>query len=70
MAIMEVKYYTVDQIAETLSIGTRSVMNLVRSGELPAYQFRSEVRIRPGDFDKFLQQARIKADSANREIGQ
>jgi excisionase family DNA binding protein len=30
------QYLTIEQVSETLNLGTRAVMNMVRRGELPA----------------------------------
>jgi len=55
------QYLTIEQITETLNLGTRAVMNLVRRGELPSYRFGDQIRIDAGDLAKFIEASRVQA---------
>jgi excisionase family DNA binding protein len=70
MAIMETKnqYLTIPQITETLNMGSRAVMNLIRRGELPAHKFGAEIRVRVDDFSSFLEKSKVRSEGACRAI--
>ena len=59
MAIMETKYYTLEQITITLNMGSRAVMNLIRRGELPSYRFGTKIRVKVDDFASFLEKSKM-----------
>jgi excisionase family DNA binding protein len=58
---MDIKnqYLTIEQISETLNLGTRATMNLIRRGELPALKVGSAVRIRQDHFNEFLERSKM-----------
>lgn len=49
---------TAAQVAALLSVSTKWVYELARSGELPAVRIRAAVRFRPEDIDAWVQAAR------------
>jgi len=59
---MKTKFLDPEEIAEDLSIKRRAVMALVRKGELPAYRFNSEVRVKQNDLETFVEKSKIKEE--------
>lgn len=52
---------TVEETAERLSISKMSVYRLIKTGELKAFKFRTQIiRIEEKDLDEFLKEKRIK----------
>lgn len=51
----EVKFYTVDTLAERLAVSERTIRRMIKRGQVRAYQFGSALRIAPDDVEKFLQ---------------
>ncbi len=54
----------VAEAAKYLGISTRSVFDILISGELPSYRFtdRGRYRIDPADLDAWVQSKRVEAD--------
>lgn len=53
------KYYDVKGVAELLGLSIHIVYRLVRSGELPAYQFSGAKRISEDDLLKYIESHRL-----------
>ncbi len=62
---MENDFLTVKQIAEKLQVKTFTVLEWIRSGELPAYRIgKREYRVKVKDFEQYLKDRRVdKQDS-------
>jgi excisionase family DNA binding protein len=52
------RFYTVAQISDLLSVSTRSVRRWIAAGELLAHRFRRQVRVAEIDLLTFLQRHR------------
>lgn len=50
------KFYTVDQVADALSVSPRSVRRWIKSGKLVAHRFGGAVRIAANDLKAFIAQ--------------
>jgi excisionase family DNA binding protein len=59
MVAMSTRYLSIYEITEKLSLSARMVMSLIRKGDLPAYRFGQEIRIKESDFEKFIQKSRF-----------
>jgi len=55
---MENKFYTPQDIAETLKVAYMTVYRWIRAGKLKAYKIQKQYRIKKEDFDKFLEGAK------------
>lgn len=49
------RFFTVSQIAELLSVSTRSVRRWIAAGELLAHKFSRQVRVSEADLRTFLE---------------
>jgi excisionase family DNA binding protein len=50
----EIKFFTISEVAERLSVSQRSVFRWIRSGDLKVHRFGALVRIGEGDLRQFL----------------
>ena len=63
---MREKYLSPIEIAEDLDLTVKAVMCLIRKGELPAYRFNHEIRVRADHFKDFVNKAKIQEVSHGR----
>ena len=49
---------TTKEVAEDLGLSTRTVLDLIHTGELPAYRIRRNWRIRRSDLEKWVDSKR------------
>jgi excisionase family DNA binding protein len=54
---VSVRFVTIADVAETLSISTRQALGLVSSGELPAIKIGKAWRIETTELEAFIQRA-------------
>lgn len=54
------QYYSTKQIAETLNVNIITVRRWINKGVLPAIRLEKVLRIRKVDFEKFIEQRRVK----------
>ncbi len=60
---LQQRFMTVEQIAKDLSVSEDFVRGLIRSGELPAYRVgKKEYRVKIDDYERFLEERKIKRD--------
>lgn len=52
----EIKYYTVEEIAEGLNVSKRTVYRFMQSGKLHAVKIGQNWRISKQDFDNFMEE--------------
>jgi excisionase family DNA binding protein len=50
----EIKFFTIAEVGERLSVSQRSVFRWIRSGDLKVHRFGALVRISEGDLRQFL----------------
>lgn len=50
---LEKDYYTIYEVAALLNFHHNTVRRMIKSGELPAKQFKREWRIRKSDLEQF-----------------
>jgi excisionase family DNA binding protein len=56
------KFYKVEEIAEILNIGARSIRVLIVSGEMKAHKIGGEYRISQEQFEEYLNQSLVGND--------
>ena len=54
------QYYSTKQIAEMLNVNILTVRRWVDKGILPAIKLERVLRVRKVDFEKFIEQRRVK----------
>ena len=54
------EYYSTRQIAKMLGIKTITVRRWIVKGILPAFMLDKEYRIKKADFDKFMNERKVK----------
>lgn len=54
------EYYSTRQIAKMLGIKTITVRRWIAKGILPAFILDKEYRIKKADFDKFMNERKVK----------
>lgn len=50
---------TTKEVAEKLKVTQKTIRNLIESGELPAYRFGRDYRIKEEDFEEYLKQSKV-----------
>jgi len=53
-----IKLFTIEEVAETLNVSSRTVRRLIESGALPVHRLGRLVRIADGDLATFLAASR------------
>ena len=53
---------TIKEVAERLKVSERTIRNWIEKGELIAYRFGLQYRIKPEDLDTFIQKSKVKGD--------
>lgn len=59
---MEGRWLTVEDIAKDLDIKEDTIRGWIRDKKLPAYRVGREYRIKPVDYERFLEQRRTTDD--------
>lgn len=54
------EYYSTRQIAKMLGIKTITVRRWIAKGVLPAFMLDKEYRVKKSEFDKFLEERKVK----------
>lgn len=62
------EYYSIDEVAEILSVSVKSVRRLVASGELEAIRVSNLYRISQSAFDQFVSQNTAKAKEPSKTV--
>lgn len=55
-------FLSVEEVAKRLSLKEETIRTYIREGLLDAYRFGNVLRIRIDDFERFVQERRIKRD--------
>ena len=55
-------FLSVEEIAKRLGLKEETIRTYIREGSLSAYRFGNVLRIRVDDFEKFVEERRIKRD--------
>jgi len=55
-------YITLPEVSRQLKISYRKIMQFVRHGYLPAFNFQGEYRVDSRDLTRFIQQSKIKGE--------
>ena len=50
---------TTKEVAEKLKVTQKTIRNLIESGELPAYRFGRDYRIKEEDFDEYITLSKV-----------
>lgn len=53
------KMYTVSDIAEMLTVSDRTVRNFIENGELIAYRFGREYKVKETDLKAFIENSKV-----------
>jgi excisionase family DNA binding protein len=51
-------FFTIETLAQYLSLSERTVRDMLKSGEIPSYKIGGARRIDPDDVDRFLEARR------------
>ena len=54
------EYYSTRHIAKSLNVNILTVRRWIEKGTLPAYKINKDYRIKKVDFDRFLQERRVR----------
>lgn len=55
-------FFSVEEIAKRLGLKEETIRTYIREGLLNAYRFGNVLRIRVDDFEKFVQERKIRRD--------
>jgi excisionase family DNA binding protein len=55
-------FLSVEEVARRLSLKEETIRTYIREGSLNAYRFGNVLRVRVDDFEKFVQERRIRRD--------
>jgi excisionase family DNA binding protein len=55
---------TLKEVAEASRVSESTVRRWVRSSELPAYRLGRQIRVRPEEFESFLDKRRLDLDAS------
>jgi excisionase family DNA binding protein len=55
-------FLSVEEVAKRLALKEETIRTYVREGSLNAYRFGNVLRIRVDDFEKFVQERKIRRD--------
>ena len=55
-------FLSVEEVAKRLSLKEETIRTYIREGLLDAYRFGNVLRVRVDDFERFVQERRIKRD--------
>jgi excisionase family DNA binding protein len=59
---MNIQFLTISEVAQELGLLQHDIKKLLQKGDLPAYQFGREVRIRVDDLDSYRAESRISRE--------
>lgn len=54
------EYLTTEEIAKLLKVNIITIRRYIQSGKLPALFFGKEYRVKRADFNKFLEEKKVK----------
>jgi len=55
-------FLSVEEVAKRLGLKEETIRTYIREGSLNAYRFGNVLRIRADDFEKFVQERKIRRD--------
>lgn len=55
-------FLSVEEVARRLSLKEETIRTYIREGSLNAYRFGNVLRVRVDDFEKFVEERRIRKD--------
>lgn len=55
-------FLSVEEVAKRLGLKAETIRTYIRGGSLNAYRFGNVLRIRVDDFEKFVQERKIRRD--------
>jgi len=55
-------FLSVEEVARRLGLKEETIRTYIREGSLNAYRFGNVLRVRVDDFEKFVQERRIRRD--------
>jgi excisionase family DNA binding protein len=55
-------FLSVEEVARRLGLKEETIRTYIREGSLNAYRFGNVLRVRVDDFEKFVEERRIKRD--------
>jgi excisionase family DNA binding protein len=55
-------FLSVEEVAKRLGLKEETIRTYIREGSLSAYRFGNVLRIRVDDFEKFVQERKIRRD--------
>jgi excisionase family DNA binding protein len=55
-------FLSVEEVAKRLGLKEETIRTYIREGSLNAYRFGNVLRVRVDDFEKFVQERRIRRD--------
>ena len=64
----ELKFYSLEQVAEMLGVNYQLIYNMVRKGEFPAIRVGKLYRILDSDFREYIHKGRVAVDSSIQPI--
>ena len=53
-------FYTIEDIARLLKVSKMTVYRYIKADKIPAYKFGKELRIKPKDFEMFLNKSKVQ----------
>lgn len=65
MLMMEKTFFTLQEVADKLEISKRSATTLIKQKRLKAFKVAGEYRVRPQDFDEFVEQEIKRTQQGN-----
>lgn len=65
--VTEQRMLTLVEIATRLGVSRRTVLRWVQEGALPAYRIGGIIRVRPEDFEAFLERSRTPSPESGGE---
>ena len=57
-------FLSVEEVAKRLALKEETIRTYIREGSLNAYRFGNLLRVRIDDFEKFVEERRIRRDEA------
>jgi excisionase family DNA binding protein len=61
-AVSDKDFLSVEEVAKRLGLKEETIRTYIREGSLNAYRFGNVLRVRVDDFEKFVQERRIRRD--------
>ena len=59
------EFLSVEEVAKRLGLKEETIRTYIREGSLSAYRFGNVLRVRADDFEKFVEERKIRRDDQN-----